>query len=121
MASRVISTLIDDLDGTVADETVLFGIDGATYEIDLTAEHAQGLRDSITEFVNSARRTGGRLPRSRRHISSGPNKGAKVRASNDPKPADVREWAKKKRKSINDRGRVPTALIEEYKAAHNLV
>lgn len=110
MAQKVVSTLVDDLDGTNADETVMFGLDGATYEIDLTAEHAQGLRDGIAEFVNSARRTGGRLPRGRRH----------TRANNDPKPADVREWAKKKRKAISDRGRVPTALIEEYKAAHNL-
>ena len=41
MAQRVQTLLIDDLDGGEAEGTVRFGLDGAEYEIDLSAEHAE--------------------------------------------------------------------------------
>jgi hypothetical protein len=37
---------IDDIDGSAAEGTVRFGLDGTEYEIDLNAEHAQQLRDA---------------------------------------------------------------------------
>ena len=61
MAQRVEIMLIDDLDGVSrAEETVRFGIDGAVYEIDLTAEHAAEFRASLNAYVGAARRTSGR-------------------------------------------------------------
>jgi len=36
MAQKTIVSLIDDLSGEEADETVRFGLDGAQYEIDLS-------------------------------------------------------------------------------------
>ena len=33
--------VIDDLDGSAAEGTVRFGLDGTEYEIDLNADHAQ--------------------------------------------------------------------------------
>lgn len=57
MAQRVETVLIDDLDGvSLADETMRFGIDGAVYEIDLTARHAAELRASLNAYVGAARR-----------------------------------------------------------------
>ena len=47
MAQQVNVVLVDDLDGTPAEETVTFGLDGISYEIDLTAENAARLRDSL--------------------------------------------------------------------------
>ena len=38
MGQQVIVTVTDDLDGSAADETVRFGLDGAGYEIDLSAK-----------------------------------------------------------------------------------
>ena len=51
--------LVDDLDGESADETVEFGIDGKSYEIDLSKENAGRLRDVLADFVSAARRAGG--------------------------------------------------------------
>lgn len=66
MAQNVQVQLIDDLDGTSpADETVAFSLEGREYEIDLNSEHADALRVTLEPFVNAARRTGGRLRRSR--------------------------------------------------------
>ena len=41
MAQKVQTLFIDDIDGSAAEGTVRFGLDGTEYEIDLNAEHAQ--------------------------------------------------------------------------------
>ena len=44
MAQKIQTLFIDDLDGSAAEGTVRFGLDGTEYEIDLNAGHAQELR-----------------------------------------------------------------------------
>jgi hypothetical protein len=109
MAQKVQTIFIDDLDGSQADGTVHFGLNGTEYEIDLNAEHAQQLRDLLARYVSAARRMGGsarRPPRTgRRAQSSGLN------------TTEVREWAKAQGIDVKDRGRVPAELIAEFKAA----
>ena len=60
MATRTVEVLIDDLDGTPAVQTVPFGLDGVTYEVDLSQENADRLREALDEFIAVSRRTGGR-------------------------------------------------------------
>ena len=60
MAQRMIVHLIDDTDGTSADQTVHFAIDGVAYEIDLTDAHADSIRRTLAPWINAGRRTGGR-------------------------------------------------------------
>lgn len=60
MARTTVITLIDDIDGTKATETVTFALDGTTFEIDLSAENAARLRDDLRSWVSAGRRTGGR-------------------------------------------------------------
>jgi hypothetical protein len=43
MAQRVKVILEDDIDGSPADETVQFALNGTSYEIDLSSENAQAL------------------------------------------------------------------------------
>ena len=66
MAQKIQTLFIDDLDGSEADGTVRFGLDGTEYEIDLNAEHAQALRDALARYVQAARRAGGGARRSAR-------------------------------------------------------
>ena len=58
MAQKIQTLFIDDLDGSEAEGTVRFGLDGTEYEIDLNAEHAQALRDALARYVQAARRAG---------------------------------------------------------------
>ena len=51
VAQRVQTLFIDDLDGSAAEGTVCFGLDGTEYEIDLNAEHAQQLRDALAAYL----------------------------------------------------------------------
>lgn len=66
MAKRTVITLIDDIDGTDAVETIAFTIDGAGYEIDLSADNAAVFRAALEPYSTAARRTGGRSPRTTR-------------------------------------------------------
>jgi hypothetical protein len=114
MAQKVLVQLIDDLDGTTADdiETVQFGLDGVTYEIDLAAGNAGRLRDSLGDFVTKARRTGGRAKR-----------GAATRtivgeARTKEQTRAIREWAHRNGHELADRGRIPASIIDEFEKAH---
>ena len=51
MAREVIEKLIDDLDESEATETVTFGLDGTTFEIDLTKKNAAALRKGRVQAV----------------------------------------------------------------------
>ena len=116
MAQKTTVTLVDDLDGSVADETVGFGIDGPVYEIDLSATHADALRDALGDYVAKARRRG-RAPRGRAGTRA-------ARAENGAAPVDreqskaVRDWARQHGYTVSDRGRIPHDVTEAYHRAH---
>lgn len=115
MAQKVTVTLVDDLDGGTAEETVEFGIDGVTYEIDLSNDNAVKLRDALAGYVAHARRAGGR----RRASAAAPKRSAGGRASVDREQnAAMREWARKNGYKVSDRGRIPAEVVEAYHKAH---
>ena len=98
----------DDLDGSAADSTIRFGLDGAEYEIDLSDEHADSFRQGVQQYIAVARKISG----TRRTA------GAKPRRT--PAGADstlVREWARSQGLPVKERGRVPSDLIAQYRAA----
>ena len=105
MAQRVHIVLEDDLDGGDATETLLFGLDGVGYEIDLSDKNAAKLRDSMAKYVASARRTSPRARRSARRSSPGPT------------TAQVREWARANGYVVSDRGRISAEIRTAYEAA----
>jgi hypothetical protein len=51
MAQKVQTLFLDDLDGSEAEGTVRFGLEGTEYEIDLNAQHARQLRDALARYV----------------------------------------------------------------------
>ena len=63
MAQKVHIVLEDDLDGSPATETVSFGLDGKSYEIDLNDKNAGKLRDALAQYVGAGRSVGGRPSR----------------------------------------------------------
>jgi hypothetical protein len=117
MAQKTMVTLVDDLDGSEADETVEFGLDGVSYEIDLNDTHAKTLRDQLADYVAHARRQG-RAPRITRRTSS-----ARATKKNGSGAVDreqsraVRDWARQNGYTVSDRGRIPTEVTEAYHRA----
>lgn len=101
--------LVDDLDGEVADETVEFGVDGKSYEIDLSTANAKRLRDALAEFVASARRASGR-----RRGGGAPAAAARRPSIDREQNQAIREWARKRGMKVSDRGRIPAEVLEAY-------
>src|SRR5689334_12307062 len=58
MVRRVQVHLTGDLDGSSADETVMFGLDGPAYEIDLSKKNAAKLRATLTSYIDAGRKAG---------------------------------------------------------------
>jgi nucleoid-associated protein Lsr2 len=113
MAQKVTVQLVDDLDGTAAEDisTVTFGLDGATFEIDLTPNNTAKLRNHLDDFVNAGHRVGGRVKR-----GTSPKAGAP--AANREHTKAVRDWAKQNGFELSDRGRIPANVLEAFEAAH---
>lgn len=114
MAQRVNIVLVDDIDGKDADETVTFGLDGVTYEIDLSTANATKLRDAIAPYVGHARRAGGSASRR----SSGRRSSSRRGSDSGPSAREVREWARSNGYNLSDRGRVSSEVRAAYDAAH---
>ena len=105
MAQRVQVVLEDDFDGGTAEETVSFALDGAEYEIDLSAENAAELRNALAPWLAHARKTGGRRRR-----------GGK--AAGDSSTSEIRAWAAAHGHNVSTRGRVSSQVREAYEKAH---
>jgi hypothetical protein len=114
MAQRVQVILVCDLhdDETPGTETVTFGLDGSSYEIDVCEQHGAQLRDAFATYVGAARRSAGRG--SSRPFGSGRRR--RSRGSGDA--ARVREWARGQGLAVPERGRIPADLAEKYAAAN---
>lgn len=112
MAQKYLVQLIDDLsqepieDG--AGESVAFGVDGASYAIDLTGEHAAEFRGLLEPYVTAARKA---------DSATAPTRSSRPAASKQDLKA-VREWASANGYTVSDRGRVPNEVQKAYAAAH---
>jgi Lsr2 len=109
VAQKIQTLFVDDLDGSEAEGTVRFGLDGTEYEIDLNAGHAQALRDALARYVQAGRRAGGGSRR--------PARGGRRAAAGGLDTTEVREWAKAQGIEVKDRGRIPAELVVKFKAA----
>lgn len=109
MARKTIVTLIDDLDGSEADQSVFFSLDGKDYRIDLSSVNAAALREQLGRFVAVAEKVGQGFKAAR---PSSP------RANNDARNAAIRDWAREQGEEVSVRGRIPHAIVAAYDAAH---
>lgn len=110
MARQTIVKLVDDLDGTVAQETVRFGLDGREYEIDLSAKNAKKLRADLAVYVERGSKLSARVAGGRQRARGG-NAGARVdREQNQA----IREWAIGQGYDIAGRGRIKQEIVEAF-------
>ncbi|MEV4915513.1 Lsr2 family protein [Streptomyces tirandamycinicus] len=106
MAQRVVVTLSDDIDGGEAAETVSFGLDGKSYEIDLNPANAKKLRTALAPYVAAGRKAAKHGGRSRREYR---------RTDLAPDPAAVRAWAQSNKMDVPARGRIPKRVYEAFR------
>ena len=108
MSKRVSVIITDDLDGSQNAETVLFGFDGVTYEVNLGKKNRARLEKALAPFIEAGRR----VPRGgRRRAASRPGGSSAGRA-------DVRAWASTAGLKVSERGRMSSDIMRQYEAAH---
>jgi hypothetical protein len=110
VAQKIQTLFIDDIDGSEAEGTVRFALDGAEYEIDLNAKNAEALRKALSRYVEAARRSSGTTARR-------PARAGRRAAASGLNTTEVREWAKAQGIDVKDRGRVPAELVVRFRAA----
>ena len=106
MATKVLTTLQDDIDGSAAVETIRFALNGVEWEIDLSERNANRLRNSLSDFIAHGRKVGGKPERN-------------ATSSREFEPKDVRQWAEANGIEVNSRGRIPAEIVERYRSAGN--
>ena len=107
MAQRVNIVLVDDIDGSEATETVSFGLDGTSYEIDLNDKNAP---PSATRWPGTSGTPARSAPR--------PAAAGGGAAAEGPPAAEIREWARSQGMDVPERGRVSADVRSAYDAAH---
>jgi Lsr2 len=110
VARKVEVQLIDDIDGGRAEESIRFGLDGVTYEIDLSKKNAAKLRGGLEPYLKVAQKLG-RVPVAR--VASRGRGVASARSDREQNQA-IREWALRKGLDVSPRGRIARSIIEQY-------
>jgi len=101
MAQKEQVELVSDLDGTKAEETVSFGLDGTAYEIDLSSEQAQEMRLALAGYTEAASR---RWRSARKQRARG----------RSAEPPGLREWAASRGFEVRDGWAVPARVRDEF-------
>jgi hypothetical protein len=111
MAQKVLVEMLDDIDGSPASHTVPFGLDGISYEIDLSDDNAHALREELARFIAAGRRTGGRKVRvaTGQSTAAGPADRERSRA--------IRAWAADNGYEVSERGRLSSEIVTAYDEA----
>ncbi len=108
MVKNVSVMITDDLDGSQGAETVAFGLDGVSYEIDLARPNQVRLAGALAPFIAAGRR----VSRGSRRDGAGTAAGSRVDR------AGVRAWAREAGLAVSERGRISAEVMSRYEAAH---
>jgi len=108
VAVRTIEHVTDDIDGSEDAEHVSFSFDGSDYVIDLSAENKAKMADALSLYIGHATKVTGAAPkRAQGRSTSGVVSDAKA----------IRAWAEENDVAVPARGRIPAAVVEQWKAA----
>ena len=114
MAQKIITEFIDDIDGSPAERTFAFAVDGTNYEIDLSADNIAEFNSAIGGFIESARKIKGSKNSDGRRART---EAAGGRQSREHTQAG-REWARQHGHHISNRARIPASIKQAYDKAH---
>lgn len=114
MAKAIVETLVDDLDGSPAVETIRLGWNGDWREIDLSKRNAAGLSRTLDRYWEAGRPVSvDGQPRRRRKLATPRSK----QSGRDPKA--IRAWAVANGIKVPARGRIPAEVERQYNEANS--
>ena len=115
MAKALVETLVDDLDGSAAVETIRLGWNGDWREVDLSKRNVAALSRALDRYWEVGRpvTVDGASGRRRKPAASRPRKGGR-----DPKA--IRSWAVANGIDVPARGRIPGEVERQYNDASRI-
>lgn len=105
--TETIVTLTDDLDGSKAERTVSFSVDGSNYELELSKKNITAFEKAVQPYITAARKVRSAPSRSRGGAAAGRSR------SHLP---EIRAWAKENGIDVSERGRIAQSVQEAYDA-----
>ena len=109
MARSTITTVTDDIDGSADATVVSFAFQGVSYSIDLAPKNLEKLTKSLAPFIEHATKGRGTANASGRKSTAKTGRGYDL--------VQLREWAGKNKMAGPSRGRIPAAVVDQYRAA----
>jgi hypothetical protein len=108
--------LVDDLDGSPGDKTVMFAWEGTPYEIELSRKNYVAFEKAVRPYVKAARKVRGGNTTRRRPSSRAGGRGGGAAAGKRDLGA-IRAWAAENGYAVSERGRIASSVIEAYESA----
>lgn len=106
MATRTVK--IDDFDGkSEGAETVVYGLEGTFYTLDLAPTNRTKLEAALKPFIDKSQEITSKD--ALKHFSSN--------GFGEVDPMAVRSWAQANGIAVSDKGRVPENIVAQYHAA----
>ncbi|MGI5290025.1 histone-like nucleoid-structuring protein Lsr2 [Nonomuraea polychroma] len=113
MAKRIVESFIDDIDGSDAEGTTTFALDGTSYEIDLSGRNREKLEKALAPFITKARPVRAEKGVRGRRAAAGAG-----RAISREKSTEIRRWAREQGLPVSERGRIAASVVKQYESAH---
>ena len=92
----------------------MFGLDGVSYEIDASKRNAAAVRKTFERYIKAGGKSAPSRAASRRRAAPAP-KAAEAKRTYDL--TQLREWAGANGVAIPSRGRIPQAVVDQYRHA----
>ena len=109
MATLTQTTLVDDIDGGPATESIRFTLGLDSYQIDLNDDNAAELRKTFSRYTTYATK----LPRTARTALTGQARRVPTVVDREQTKA-IRDWARTNGYTVSERGRIPGQVIAAY-------
>lgn len=110
MAKRIIHELVDDIDGSTAEETIRFALEGVEYQIDLSKKNANRFWSTFQSYVEAGTKIGRVQSRPAPYQRQVP--GGRASAGDRERNREIRDWAVASGFAINDRGRIRAEIVQ---------
>lgn len=106
--------LVDDIDGSPADTTIEFSVNGKNYIIDLSEANAAAFNQALAPYIEHARRARATKKNASRKSRSSSEAARAKRQQN----AEIRTWAMENGVTVSKQGQLGQDTIAAYEAAH---
>jgi hypothetical protein len=111
---KVTTVLVDDIDGSPADETIVISLNRESWEIDLSNSHADQLRSELYAWTQCGRKISHQRPRASKN--SAPRRMHTATSIDKTQARNIRLVLRDAGYPVSSHGRLSAVQLERYEA-----